>query len=114
MTFLSPTDRKLRRLRRLRVGAVLLLGLIGCLLLDHAAFRAIVPTIPADQLDTNRAAQLEPDAVVIDKQRYEIEDWYRLLRVIGYAPTWLALAAIALVSARLWWRGDAANSTIRG
>jgi len=87
MTFLSPTERKLRRRRRLRIAGFLLLGLVLCLMLDNALFHALAPLLPADETGLER----------VDKLRYEILDWYRMLRVVGFAPTWFALAAAVLL-----------------
>jgi len=89
MTFLSPTEQKLRRRRRLRIAGFLLFGLVLCLMLDNAMFHAFAPLLPADPQN--------PDAIRVDKLRYEILDWYRMLRVVGFAPTWFALAAAVLL-----------------
>ena len=98
MPFFSPTERRRRRARHLRLFAIALVGLALCTLLDHATFHALAPTAQRDGV------------TVVDKHRYEGEDWYRLLRVIGYAPTWLLVgAAFVLVDRRseraTWARG---------
>jgi membrane-associated phospholipid phosphatase len=68
---------------------MLLFVLILCLLLDRAVFHSIVPTLPQDPA--------QPGVIRVDKAHFEGRDWYRLCRVMGYAPTWIALAAVVLL-----------------
>jgi len=98
MTYLSPIEKRLRRARHLRLLVLALVGLALCTLLDHPTFHALAPT------------EQHGGFTVVDKHRYEGEDWYRLLRVVGYGPTWLlAGAAFVLVDRRserpAWTRG---------
>jgi membrane-associated phospholipid phosphatase len=75
MTYLTPRDRRQRTLRLLGWGAVFLWGLVAFSLLDHDLWR----WFNADRVPENR-------------------DWYRMLRVAGYLPTWI-IAGITLTSA---------------
>lgn len=70
------------RPRRLLIPALLLAGLVASFALDSTGYRFI-------NLH-DRAALAHAEAA----------DWYRLLRVLGYWPTWLAISALVLLADR--------------
>lgn len=87
MPWLSPFQRQERRRRWTLVACVFLLGFIAVTLADRWLFVHVrVPSLPA----------------------VEGKDWYRMLRVAGYLPTWLVVGAIVLAA-----DGAAAGRTAR-
>ncbi len=80
MPWLSPRERRERRRRWIFIG---LAAVVGFMVLS-AVERGLVPLLRVDGTGTEAPA-------------FEGRDWYRLLRVAGYLPTWIALAiALAL------------------
>lgn len=75
MIYLSPSERRQRRARRLRCSLIILAGLVLFLLLDFPLLHLFYT---------------HPDAHI------EGHDWYRLLRIIGYFGTWIIIG-IAMV-----------------
>lgn len=75
MPWLSPHDLSMRWRRRLWIASGLLLGLIVVSLTDRWLFFQL------------RSANLS---------RLEGKDWYRMLRVMGYLPTWLCIGGAVL------------------
>lgn len=71
MLYLTPHDRRKRLIRRLGIFSLFIAGLVLALLLDHTLWQAL----KTDRPITRR-------------------DWYWLLRLAGYLPTWLIVAAI--------------------
>ena len=84
MEYLSPTERGLRRRRRLvRVAIVAALALILTLLDRPLLF------------------------LLIDQDRsVEGNDWYRMLRIAGYLGTWLIVGAAFVLIDAAWRRGS--------
>lgn len=75
MPWFSPHDLGVRRQRRLWLAAGALLGLIAASLADRWLFFHLrVSNLP----------------------KLEGKDWYRMLRVMGYLPTWLCISAVVL------------------
>ena len=82
VAYLTRADRRLARLRAVRTLAVAGLGLLLCTALDPLVFRALAERTADGSLRADRGV--------------EGEDWYRLLRVTGFAGTW-ALVALCLL-----------------
>lgn len=86
MSFVSPIERRTRRKRSLYALAFVFVGLIVCLLLDRVVFAAAVPAVEID------------GAVVVDKDAVEGDDWYSMFRSVGYAPLWLLIGAVFVLT----------------
>lgn len=102
MGFESPAERASRRNRALIRAAVVVFVVAATLVLDRWLFGLTRVDDPAS---------------------LERKDWYRLLRVMGYWPTWLAAAAIVELSPRTgpgagptgggaWWHRPAVNAAL--
>lgn len=68
--WMSPIERRSAWRRRLAWAAAVVVPLVVLHLLDRELWRALR---------------------VEDKPRLERQDWYRLLRIAGYVPTWIVL-----------------------
>ncbi|MEM9065785.1 MAG: phosphatase PAP2 family protein [Planctomycetota bacterium] len=84
MNYLSPHDKRQRALRGTRAAAVIAFGLLLTLFLDQFAFELVTPLIESTGDEAPR----------VDKARYELHDWYRFLRIQGFAGTWAAVAVL--------------------
>lgn len=78
--------RRGQRRRALLIGAAFLAGLVLLTLLDRTLYHLFAA----------------------DEARLERRDWYRLLRIVGYLPTWIVISAVlalgpgAALRARAW------------
>lgn len=79
---MNRTTPRKRLLAIAGVTAVMVVGLALCTLIDRSAFHAV--RVQGQAVDGREALA-----------KMEGQDWYRLLRVVGYWPTWGA-AALAL------------------
>lgn len=78
--WLSPFERRVRFRRRLMQGAAFCAALALTIALDGWLIRHLAWTGPAGERAAGR-------------------DWYRLLRVCGYLPTWLVIASVVQLAA---------------
>lgn len=86
MTYLSPKEKKHRRMVRLRTSAIVLVGFILFTLLDF-------PLLHIFYMGDDRAV--------------ENHDWYRMLRVVGFMGTWAIIALLFIIHDRNRHRGAA-------
>jgi membrane-associated phospholipid phosphatase len=81
--WLSPREERKRSQRRLRALALVLAAFLIVTLLDRPLFFALY--------DPASAA------------RYEKREWYQMLRVVGYYPTWMLIGTALLLHAMRPW-----------
>lgn len=84
--YYSPYERRALRRKRWMLFGAFLLGLVVLTLLDRSLYAALAA----------------------DEERLARKDWFRLLRIVGYLPTWILLSALlalgpaAALRARAW------------
>ncbi|MBO6512391.1 MAG: phosphatase PAP2 family protein [Phycisphaerales bacterium] len=81
MTYRTPNERRAQWLTIYQLSAVLLIAFVLVSLLDFVLLHALTT--------------VNPDNGRVDRS-FEGEDWYRLLRIIGFIGTWIVVS-IALV-----------------
>lgn len=92
--YLSPRERRQRRIRMVGAFALFLAGFLLMGLFDHAIWlgTALAPRV-VNATSNGEAVQITQTAT----EWLRAKDWYQLLRQAGFLPTWLLIAA-ALVS----------------
>lgn len=94
----SPVEKRRRRRTLLAWVAILGVGLMLAMLLDHQAWRAFKYPGRVEMREVGGLPQPVPRS---GDEVLRTRDWYQLFRQVGYLPTWLAIgAAFVLVDAR--------------
>ncbi|MCA9276200.1 MAG: phosphatase PAP2 family protein [Phycisphaerales bacterium] len=84
MRYLTPRERKRRRVQRLRLAGLILAGFVVFTLLDFPLLHLLYQD---------------------DWLRVQNHDWYRLLRIMGYLGTWLLVCLVYIAHDRHQHRG---------